>query len=105
MKTKLFVNFADNSKVDNDSKLFDEQWSKHKMNKMHTARVFGSNPQPVLERLEFKVTDNCHNCRPEEYTCSCRILQSTHVKVNFVYLFHGIIFTKFSGIFKYFLHK
>lgn len=45
----------DDSKVDNNSKLFDEQWSKHKTNTMLTTSAFGSNPQPVLERLEFKL--------------------------------------------------
>ena len=39
----------------NNPKTFNEEWSKDQKIKSQTLKAFGSNPQPSLEKIEFKV--------------------------------------------------
>ena len=57
----------DSCSFGNESKIFNEQWSKDKKNKSQTLSAFGSNPQPILEKIEFKVTLIIESCTDFTY--------------------------------------
>ena len=45
----------ENTEPGDGSKCFNEQWLPDKKSRVQTLNAFGSNPQPLLEKVEYKV--------------------------------------------------
>lgn len=47
---------GEDSDIENNPKTFNEEWKKDQKIKTQTLKTFGSNPQPSLEKIEFKMS-------------------------------------------------
>jgi hypothetical protein len=46
---------GEDSDIENNCKTVNEEWTKDQKIKTQTLKTFGSNPQPSLEKIDFKV--------------------------------------------------